>query len=141
MNPPKNDKEFKELADEMIEWFKEKDNIYLKNFSVMKGFPATSISKYARKNKYFKEKLALAKDIQEGKLVQRGLKREVNSNFAIFMLKNTAGWRDRFTNENEEKTAPSIKLVLKESKQEKKKSKKEKNKDQINMFDDDEKAE
>jgi hypothetical protein len=61
--------------------------------------------------------------------------------FAIFMLKNTAGWRDRFTDENEEKTAPSIKLVLKESKQEKKKSKKEKNKDQINLFDDDEKAE
>ncbi len=59
----------------------------------------------------------------------------------IFMLKNTAGWRDRFTDENEEKTAPSIKLVLKESKEEKKKSKKEKNKDQINMFDDDEKAE
>jgi hypothetical protein len=141
MNPPKNDKEYKELADEMIEWFKEKDNIFLKNFSVMKGFPATSISKYARKNKYFKEKLSLAKDIQEGKLVQRGLKKEVNSNFAIFMLKNTAGWRDRFADEKEEKNIPSIKLVLKESKSEKKNRKRKENKDQINMFDNDEKTE
>jgi len=140
MNPPKNDKEFKELADEMIEWFKEKDNIYLKNFSVMKGFPATSISKYARKNKYFKEKLALAKDIQESRLVQKGLGENVSPNFLMFMLKNTAGWRDRFADEKEEKNTPSIKLVLKESKSEKKKSKSKDNKDQINMFEDDEKT-
>ncbi len=32
MYPPKNDKDFKELADEMIDWFKEENNIYLEKF-------------------------------------------------------------------------------------------------------------
>ena len=137
----KSKKELEMLADELIEWFKDEENVYLKNFAILKGFPASYISKYSKRSKYFNEKHALAKDIQESRLVQMGLDKKVSSNFLIFMLKNTAGWRDRFTDENEEKTAPSIKLVLKESKQEKKKSIKEKNKDQINMFDDDEKAE
>jgi hypothetical protein len=135
VGPPSNE-ELKILADELIEWFKDKNNIYLKNFAILKGYPASYISKFAKRSKYFEEKLSLAKDIQESKLVQKGLTKEVSSNFLIFMLKNTAGWRDRFADEKVEGNVPSIKLVLKESKREKKKPKKEKNKDQINIFDD-----
>jgi hypothetical protein len=139
----RTNKDIEKLADELIEWFKEKDNVYLKNFAVLKGFPASDISKYAKRNKYFEETLALAKDIQEGKLVQKGLKNEVSSAFVIFMLKNTAGWRDRFDDSSEKQNAPSIKLVLKETKAEKrisKSKKKNKNKGQLNIFKDDAEA-
>ena len=139
MDKPKID--LIKMADELIEWFnRDKNNIYLKNFAILKGIPASYISKYAKKSKYFEEKLALAKDIQESRLVQKGLGENVSPNFLMFMLKNTAGWRDRFADEKEEKNTPSIKLVLKESKSEKKKSKSKDNKDQINMFEDDEKT-
>ena len=140
MLTPSN-KKLEEIADELIEWFKNDKNVYLKNFAILKGFPASYISKYSKRSKYFKEKHALAKDIQESRLVDKGLKNEVRSNFLIFMLKNTAGWRDRFADEKEEKNIPSIKLVLKESKSEKKDRKRKENKDQINMFEDDEKPE
>ncbi len=141
MKKPSTDKDIEMLADELIEWFKEEKNVYLKQFAVLKGFPASYISKYAKRSKYFEEKLALAKDIQESRLVQKGLGENVSPNFLMFMLKNTAGWRDRFADEKEEKNVPSIKLVLKESKSEKKNRKRKENKDQVNMFDDDEKSE
>lgn len=148
--------EIEELADELIDWFKDENNIFLKNFAVHKGFPARKISEYANKNKYFEEKLALAKDIQESRLVDKGLGKKVisnngdsnkvspnkvSSNFIIFMLKNIAGWRERFADEKKEKNSASIKLVLKESKPGKHSRKSKENKDQLNIFDDDENSE
>jgi hypothetical protein len=127
---------YEELADELIEWFKDEKNVYLKQFAVLKGFPASYISKYAKRSKYFEEKLALAKDIQESRLVKKMIGDNPSPSFAIFMLKNTAGWRDRFPDENEEKKVPTIKLVLKESKKEKKKQERKENKDQIKLFED-----
>ena len=138
----KQDKiDYEKLADELIEWFKVEENIYLKNFAIQKGFPARKISEYANKNKYFEEKLALAKDIQESRLVNKMIGNNPSPPFIIFLLKNIAGWRDRFADEKGEKNIPTIKLVLKESKPEKNNCKRKENKDQLNLFDDDENSE
>ncbi|HEY5122229.1 MAG TPA: hypothetical protein VIK14_00690 [Ignavibacteria bacterium] len=138
----KQDKiDYEKLADELIEWFKVEENIYLKNFAIQKGFPARKISEYANKNKYFEEKLALAKDIQESRLVNKMIGNNPSPPFIIFLLKNIAGWRDRFADEKGEKNIPTIKLVLTELKPKKNNCKRKENKDQLNLFDDDENSE
>lgn len=83
------------LADEMLEWFKKKENIWLKDFSISKMFSQQRISEFAKKNEYFSEIYNICKEMQESKLFKLGLSKNVNAALPIIALKSNCGWTDR----------------------------------------------
>lgn len=84
------------LAQDMVVWFKKKNNWWLKDFAIKKGFSAVRFSEFAITSKEFSEAYLLCKDIQESKLVHIGFK-PYKDRFATFLLKNVAGMRDNQT--------------------------------------------
>ena len=84
-----------QLADEMLEWFAQPSNFWLKDFALSKGFHWASFIEVGKKNVKFSDALKRAKDMQESKLAKMGFSKKFNPAMAIFALKNTAGWRDK----------------------------------------------
>jgi hypothetical protein len=128
-----------ELGDELVEWMKKEENVWLKGFAISKEFPTSYFSRYKKQNKYFAEKLAIAKDIQESKLVQGVLGRKYSPSFVKFILKNEAGWKDKIE-ETIKEEVPSIQFVLAEKKvpeESGKDTKQKKNKNQFKLFNED----
>ena len=82
-----------QFGDEMFEWFKIKENIWLKDFAINKVISRQRFSEFEKKNKYFAEIYSICKDMQESKFVKLGLSKQVNSALPIFALKQL-GWRD-----------------------------------------------
>lgn len=98
--PPKYDAAFIEkLADEMLDWFLNpetfEENYWLKRFFWEHKLPADYASKFAEQNEYFREAYKKCKDVQEYKLVDRGMSQPGANAMCIFALKNVAQWRDR----------------------------------------------
>ena len=93
--PKKYDDEFisKEL-EALVEWMKDDNNFWLKDFSIERGYPYAYLSVWANENESFSNSLKKAHDIQETKLVKGGLSGKFNNAMAIFVLKNVAGYRD-----------------------------------------------
>jgi len=143
MRENENISSLNKLGDELVDWMKsDKDNVWLKEFATLKGFPAGNISRYSKQSKYFAEKLAIAKDMQESKLVKGVLDKHYSPTFVKFILKNEAGWKDKIE-ETRKDEVPAINLILAETNIEnikpakvKKpgKRKKKDNKDQIAIF-------
>jgi len=93
--PPKyTDEVLEALATELIDWFGESQNLWLKDFAISKSMPWQHFCELAAKNEKFMVALKLAHDMQEAKLFRLGLSKKVNASMAIFALKNVAGWRD-----------------------------------------------
>jgi len=86
--------ELEMLADEMYEWFIQRDNYWLKDFGISRMVSAQRITEYAARSDYFARMLEVCKELQESKLVKRGWSKEYNSAMSIFALKNVAAWRD-----------------------------------------------
>jgi hypothetical protein len=86
--------EIERIAEEMIEWFKVPQNLWLKDFSIANMFSPQRISEFEQ-NEYFAYCHAIAKQMQESKLVKLGISRKVNPSMPIFALKNVAGWKDQ----------------------------------------------
>jgi hypothetical protein len=82
------------LADEMLEWFRDQDNIWLKDFSVQRMVHFQRFDEWTNRNGYFAFIYSICKSIQESKLVKLGLSKQFNASMPIFALKNVAGWRD-----------------------------------------------
>lgn len=80
-------------GNELLEWFKKPESIWLKDFCIEKGFCSQYLSEFSKESKEFSESLKKAKDIQESRLVHKGLDGKAPA-FVIFALKNVAGWRD-----------------------------------------------
>jgi len=83
------------LGKELINFMLDKNNIWLKDFCIQKGFYSGMLADYAKENKQFSEALKKAKEIQESKFVKLGLSKKTNPAFVIFTLKNIANWRDK----------------------------------------------
>lgn len=91
-----DDPTIERLADDMYEWFVKKDeNIWLYEFCNEKMVARDSISKFCKENEYFKYMHTICMDIQETKLVQFGLRKDVRPTMTIFILKNSHNWSDR----------------------------------------------
>lgn len=66
---------------------------FLCHFATKRGYPGSYISDWAKKNHKIAFALKRFKDYQEAALIGVGLVSK-NPAFAIFALKNVAGWRD-----------------------------------------------
>jgi hypothetical protein len=108
--PKKYTKEFiEQLAPRMIKWFEKKKNWWLKDFAIQQGFNPRRLDEFAASNETFKDAFEMCKAIQESKLVKMGFV-AYKDRFAIFLLKNVAGMRDRcdITSEDQKITAVEI---------------------------------
>lgn len=87
--------EIEKVADEMMIFFQQEKNLWLKEFSIKKKFGNQRISEFAAQNDYFAYILGICKDMQESRLFRLGLNKQINGSMPIFALKNVAGWRDK----------------------------------------------
>ncbi len=108
-----------QYAEELLTWFQEsKKRLWLKSFAIERGFPSENLSVFAKKNEKFAHALKIAKDIQELRLFELGIQLSKGKNkpaFAIFALKNVAGWRDTqdITSGGEKVTGLTVTIVKK----------------------------
>jgi hypothetical protein len=85
-----------ELANELIEWLKEDENIWFERFLYeVRGLYPQIISEMGEKYNSFSEAIKRAKKIQESKIVDYAFKNDINTTMAIFVLKNTYNWTDK----------------------------------------------
>lgn len=99
------------LADEMLKWFENKNNFWLKDFAISKRIPRQRISEFCKSNEYFNYVYSLCNDIQESKLVKLGLVKKYNAALPIFALKNNCGWNDKPYISNEEFSEIELKTI------------------------------
>lgn len=85
--------ETKALADDLLDWIEKASNYWLKDFFTQRRITQKTVARMKTDNEYFAEIYTLAQDIQESKLLDKGLTGS-NTALCIFALKNVAGWRD-----------------------------------------------
>lgn len=83
-------------AEALLSYVKESPLPYLKDFCNKRGYPSTRMSDFVRTSEKFCDAFIMAKDVIETKLFYAAITGKVNPTFAIFAMKNIAGWRDRF---------------------------------------------
>ena len=81
-------------ADALKEYFESTAIPFFKDFCSKRGYPSQYVSDVFLRNEKFARVHAMMKDIQESKLFYGSLTNKINYKFAIFALKNVAGWRD-----------------------------------------------
>jgi len=85
--------EIKALADDLLDWIEKAGNYWLKTFFTQRRITQKTVARMKADSVYFAEIYTLAQDIQESKLIDKGLTGS-NTALCIFALKNVAGWRD-----------------------------------------------
>lgn len=88
------EKEIHKLADEFLDFMKEANNFWFKDFAIKKGFSAGLLSELALKNSYFSEALKKCREIQEAKIFKSAFTGKTNATMGIFALKNCHEWKD-----------------------------------------------
>lgn len=91
------------LADELIEWLKEKDedgedkgNIFYEEFLIIEKDLYVDVIRYLTdKFSSFSERIKQAKKIQELKLQKYGVGDRLNASMTKFTLMNNHGWTDK----------------------------------------------
>lgn len=68
---------------------------FMTEFASKRGYARQRLTEFAQASEKFSDALKRMKDIQEYKIVIGALAGKLNPTFAIFTLKNVAGWRDR----------------------------------------------
>ena len=87
------DMETKALADDLLDWIEKAENFWLKSFFTQRRITQKTVARMKRDCSYFDEIYSLSQDIQEGKILEKGLGGS-NTALCVFALKNVAGWRD-----------------------------------------------
>jgi hypothetical protein len=82
-------------AELLIKWFEVPRNIWLKNFALQQGYEPQRLDEFANKSADFALALKKAHELQQGKLVEKGLFNEINANLTKFVLQNCHGWKER----------------------------------------------
>ena len=88
------DAEIERIGEDLLEWFRVAGNIWLKDFAIERMIGNSRLPEFADKNEYFAYCYAIAKEMQESKLMKMGMTKKFNAAMPIFALKNVAGWRD-----------------------------------------------
>ncbi|MBS0655026.1 MAG: hypothetical protein JSR46_04555 [Verrucomicrobia bacterium] len=90
-----SDQWLKEEAVALLEWFTAPRNIWLKGFALQRGYDPTRLDEFAIKSVEFSSALKKAKAMQEYKLVDMGLFKEIDSGLVKFTLTNNHGWTEK----------------------------------------------
>jgi hypothetical protein len=101
------------LAPKMLAWFKKsKKHYYIKQFAVEQGIASRRLLEFTKTSEVFEEAYAMCKDIQECRWIDKG-QQAYKDRFAIFILKNIAGMKDRtdITSDDEKVTAVEVTIV------------------------------
>jgi hypothetical protein len=94
--PLKYTQEFIEAEAEALEkWMKQPGSIYFKRFAFDRGYSQQRLSEFAESNQKFSETLVIAREWQEIRLAEGGLKGEFNAHFCKFVMNNACGWSDK----------------------------------------------
>jgi len=97
--PSKYTPEFIEAeAEALLKYCNESTIPFLKDFCGKRGYHSGRIAEFA-KNEKFSEALLIYKDKIETQIVYGSITGKLNATFAIFTLKNIAGWRDKTEHE------------------------------------------
>lgn len=91
-----------ELADKLIEYFKDEEHYWLGSFASDNGMWRARLDEFAKENEYFSYALKQAKEIQESRIVRGAMLGKYNCSMAIFALKNVSGYRDMPPEKEEE---------------------------------------
>lgn len=88
------DHELTALADEFLEWMEaDESRCWFRKFFSQKRIGHNTVKRLRDRHEYLSEIYDLVKDIQEDRLVERGLNAKGNAVFTIMALKNCSGWR------------------------------------------------
>ena len=97
---------------EMLEWMKNENNVFFKQFLLQHGLHKDLIYRYEEDNPAFSGLLKIAREMQEFKLAHGGLTGKFRDAMAIFALKNNNhAWSDRHESTVTHQTAP-VQIVL-----------------------------
>lgn len=91
----------KALGDKILEWFKVPKNLFIKDFAIQNSIHSTQLAQFANEfPQEFGKSYALAKEIQEMKIVHQGLDTPTIQHFVFNILKNVSNWRDKVETEH-----------------------------------------
>lgn len=94
--PTKYTAEFIEGEAEALEnWMKLDTSIYFKRFAFDRGYSQQRLDEFAKVSERFSEVLEKAREWQEIRLAEGGLRNEFNGNFCKFVMANTCGWTEK----------------------------------------------
>jgi hypothetical protein len=103
------------LAEELTQWIKDDENFWVNSFAVEKGITIIKFKELVDSDETLSDAYKLAKDTQECKIIDMGMKKSGNATFISFILKNVHGWKTNPDTipEGDEKV-PMIQFVTKE---------------------------
>ncbi len=85
-----------EIGEELLKWFKADENhMFIIEFAVEKDIWKQRFYEWAKENEVFADYLKKAEEIQETRLLRKGVKGGNATAFTIFLLKNLHGYRDK----------------------------------------------
>jgi len=90
-----NEEAIEAETEALKEWIKDKDNYYFTSFLVARSLSDEHIARFEKRSESFRETLALARRVQELRLVQLALTKEHDGTFTKFVLANRAGWKEK----------------------------------------------
>src|ERR1700683_3639397 len=74
--PKYSEEEIQDFAFEFMVWWDDKENVWFKDFCLEQRLDPDLISEWAKKNEIWAEVYKYAKDMQESRLVNGGLKKK-----------------------------------------------------------------
>lgn len=77
------------------EWLQKPDSLYFSSFAIERGYCLQRLTEFADRSIEFSETLRFAKDWQQCRLINCGLKNETNPGITKFVLINNHGWADK----------------------------------------------
>ena len=96
MGRPKKytDKWIERMAVKLLQYAQEYPLPLKQDFASQNKFASEMMSRFASGNDIFHQALKRFEDIQQKKIIGAAMLNKINTTFAIFTLKNVAGWRD-----------------------------------------------
>lgn len=87
--------ELERLAENLTKFMKDPKRIYFKQWCVEEGIPSSYVTRFAEMSEAFAQALEKANDVQESRLVERGLSGEWNHAVARLILNSKFAYVER----------------------------------------------
>jgi hypothetical protein len=92
--PKYTEEEINEFAFEFMEWWEDKENVWFKDFCLERKIDPDLIGQWAKTNEIWAEVHKYAKDMQESRLVNGGLKKVYSDPQVARTLAHCHGWKN-----------------------------------------------